>query len=75
MGKEKRYTVTFKHSEVRELQLALMYHLDNVLIPLYEEKAKHWDNYPTQVIKKRIELLQRVLHELNNAAGVYKETE
>ena len=70
---EKNYTVTFKQSQVRELQQALMYHIDSVMIPFLEQVAREQDYVPTENLKKRIYCLQTVLMELNRVAGDYKE--
>ena len=75
LGNENAYTVTLKHSEMREVQLALLYHLDNVLIPHFEEVIKHSDYVPSQDIQKRISTLQKVLTYFNKEAGPYKEIE
>ena len=69
MSNEKTYTISLKYSEICELQLALLYHIDNVLIPYYEETAKHSDYIPTQAIKARIDKLQRILEYLNMIVG------
>ena len=71
---EQTYTVSLSHSEMRDVQLALLYQIDNVLIPYYEETAKHQDYIPTQELKKQIERLQRVLTYLNEVAGPYSES-
>lgn len=73
MGNEKSYNINLKHSEVRELQKALLYHLDNVLIPYYEETAKHQDYIPTQEIRGIIDRLTRILKKLNMEAGEFTE--
>ena len=70
---EKSYNLVLKESELRELQLALLYHTDTVMIPYLEKIARERDYYPTQDVKKRIEILQRILDKLNREAGPYKE--
>lgn len=74
MVNENLHTVTLKHSDMREVQLALLYHLDNVLIPYYEQISKERDYYPTMEVRKRIESLQRTLKYFNDVAGIYSET-
>jgi len=73
MSMEKSYNLVLKESELRELQLALLYHTDTVMIPYLEKIARERDYYPTQDLRKRIEILQRILERLNNQAGPYKE--
>lgn len=70
---EKKYTITLKNSQVRELQQALMYHIDSVMIPFLDQVAKEKDYVPTENLKQRIYCLQTVLMELNRVAGDYKE--
>lgn len=70
---EKRYYLSLKESELRELQLALMYHIDSVMIPYLEKIARERDYHPTMDLRKRIETLQRVMDQLNREAGPYTE--
>ena len=73
MKNEKICSLNIKLSEARELQSALMYHIDTVMIPYYEKIAREWDYYPTENLGKRIEVLQKILEEINLQIGVYKE--
>ena len=73
MSNEKQYTISLKHSEIRELQLALLYHIDVILIPFYENLTKEQDYTPTQEVKHRIEVLQKILEYLNRTAGIYSD--
>ena len=70
---ERVYSFSFKKSEVRELQRALLYHIDCVMIPFLEEKSKEQDYTPTMEVRQKIEILQRVLDDLNDAVGIFKE--
>lgn len=72
MSNEKRYYLELKESEVRELQLALLYQTDVVMIPYLEEIARKRDYYPTMDLRKRIKTLQSILERLNKDAGPYK---
>jgi len=71
---EQKYQIVLKESQVRELQQALLYHIDSVMIPFVEQVAKEQDYVPTQDLKKRVFTLQTVLEELNKIAGEYRES-
>ena len=73
MANERNYELVLKESEVRELQLALMYHIDTVMIPYLEKVSRQQDYIPTQEVKKRIQRLQGILEELNQKAGIYRD--
>ena len=73
MKNENICSLTMKLSEARELQQALMYHVDSVMIPYYEKVARERDYYPTENLGKRIEILQRLLDNLNKQIGIYRE--
>ena len=75
MANENRYEITLKESELREVQRAILYHTDAVLIPFLENVSKVQDYDPTDEIRKRIETLQRVMDKLNQAAGTLPEHE
>jgi len=73
MKNEKICSLNIKLSAARELQLALMYHIDTVMIPYYEKIARERDYYPTENLGKRIEVLQKILEEINSQIGIYTE--
>ena len=73
MASEKNYVISLRHSQVRELQLALMYHIDTVMIPYLEKCERERDYVPTQGLKKRIQVLKRILTDLNYQAGPYRD--
>jgi len=73
MKNEKICSLNIKLSEARELQSALMYHIDTIMIPYYEKIARERDYYPTENLGKRIEVLQKILEEINSQIGIYME--
>ena len=75
MANEKCYNVVLKHSQVRELQQALLYHVDCVMVPYLDRIAKQQDYDPTDLIRHKITVLQGILDDLNRQAGPFKETE
>ena len=72
MINEKRYNLTIKHSQLRELQRTLLYHIDTILIPYAEEKAKQSDYAPKEIVD-RVECLKSILKTLNVTAGDFRE--
>ena len=71
MKNEKLCSLNLKVSEAREVQRALLYHIDSVMIPYYEKIARERDYYPTEDLGKRIEILQKVLSEINSKIGIF----
>ena len=73
MANEKRYYFMLKHSQVRELQRALLYHIDSVMEPYLEKKSHERDYAPVEEFARRMDVLKRVLADLNIEAGPFTE--
>ncbi len=70
---EKSYVLSLKHSQVRELQRALLYHKAIIMDPTLEKYREVQDYTPTMDYEKRVAIIESVIEYLNSQAGIFKE--